>query len=391
MKRKILTTAIASLIAAPAALADVVVYGKVNVSLQQFEQNIDRAGLDFTNKDNWEMLSNASRFGISGSHGISDNLKAVYKLEYQYDTAEGVNSNGRELSARNMYAGLQHKQFGTLIAGKHDTPLKLIQGKVDRFNDLAYGDIGNYMVGENRQNDIVMYSSPKMAGIAVNVAFMPGEDAGCSDPTNPLLCKDDNSSLADHISASVQYTLKDVFWVGLAIDDNVRNTDIVRLAGEVYLGPVSIGLLAQKAEVNDDRKNPGTGLPTLGIQGISGITSDIIGAAGTGNIRTATGVSFFNEQDAMLVSAAWKATSDLTLNAQFGKSTTTADKRIDPLKTAEFTAEAFSLGADYKLSKQTKLFAYYTQLSANPDNSATRLLVKDDEWSTFGVGFEVSF
>ena len=49
--------------------------------------------------------------------------------------------------------------FGTVWAGKHDTPTKLAQGKIDLFNDLE-GDIKNTFEGENRVSNIVAYSSP---------------------------------------------------------------------------------------------------------------------------------------------------------------------------------------------------------------------------------------
>ncbi|TNF34927.1 MAG: porin [Gammaproteobacteria bacterium] len=390
MNRKLLSIAIASLTLAPAAFADVTVYGKANISFQQLEETYTGANLDWTSQDNWEMLSNASRFGIKGSHDISDTLKGIYKLEWEYDTADGLADND-ELKARNMYAGLQHKHLGTLVAGKHDTPLKLAQGKVDQFNDLEYGDIKNLMVGENREDNIVMYTTPNFGGFSATVAFMPGEDAGCDDPTNPLACTgagQEDDGFADQISASVGYTMKDVFAVTVAMDDNVQNADIIRAVGEVYLGPVTLGVLAQEAEVHDDYA--AAGIPTQGLGKLDGIAKHLATGNGAFDIASATGVGIWEEQSAMLVSAAIKA-GDFTIKGQIGKSETTADSRIDPLGLADFEVEQMAFGVDYTLSKYSKVYAYYAHLEANPDSAVTKLTIKDDEWQTFGVGIEVNF
>lgn len=381
MKRKLLCVAIASLAAAPAAFADVTVYGKANVSYQQFEETYKMLGVTDTDIDNWQMVSNASRFGIKGSHDISDSLKGIYKLEWEYDTSDGVadDKSGDELKARNMYAGLQHKSLGTIIAGKHDTPTKLAQGKVDQFNDLEYGDIKNVMVGENREDNIVMYTTPNWGGFAATVAFMPGEDDGCeySGVNCSGLGQDDNG-FADQISASVGYTMKDAFAITVGIDQNVQNADIIRVVGEVFLGPVTLGVLAQEAEVHDDYSVGG--VATAGLGKLDGMAKEVGGNIG----------NIYDEQSAMMVSAAWKI-NDFTLKAQYAKSETSADNSVDPLSLDEFEVEQTSVGVDYKLSKYSKVYAYYSMLEGNPTSSITKVAYSDAEWNTFGVGVEVNF
>ncbi len=143
----------------PAALAQApTFYGKINASLQAIEE--ERLGAE--TQDNWELRSNTSRLGIKGSLPISDSLKAIYKLEYEVFVDDGQDgSSGDEFKQRNIYGGLQGN-FGTVIAGKHDTPAKLTQGKVDRFNHLYAADIKYIMAGEQRESNIVIYSSPKL-------------------------------------------------------------------------------------------------------------------------------------------------------------------------------------------------------------------------------------
>ena len=138
MKQKILSLAIiaASLNATTVLAGDPKVYGKANLSLNL----TDDEGTDTT-----KLNSNASRFGIKGSFDASDSIKAIYKFEYETfidDGDDGKEDSNSEFKQRNIYAGFQGG-FGTIIAGNHDTPTKLAQGKIDRFNDLVLGDIKN--------------------------------------------------------------------------------------------------------------------------------------------------------------------------------------------------------------------------------------------------------
>jgi predicted porin len=108
-------------------------------------------------QDNWALESNASRIGVKGDFPLVDDLKAVYKLEYELFT-DG--SNSTSFTQRNTYAGLQGS-WGTVIAGKNDTPLKAIAAEtIQQFKDLALGDFKYVMIGENRENNVIQYSTP---------------------------------------------------------------------------------------------------------------------------------------------------------------------------------------------------------------------------------------
>ena len=104
MKQKRLAAAIISSAAISGQLLadDVIVYGKLNLSYDQVEK--DNGGVDPENEqDNWQMETFASRIGFKGKEKISDNLSAVYKLEYQV-VPDG---EGTTFKARNSYVGLQ--------------------------------------------------------------------------------------------------------------------------------------------------------------------------------------------------------------------------------------------------------------------------------------------
>ena len=114
-------------LALPTAVsADVTLYGKANVSLQ----STDESGSSTT-----EVVSNASRIGVKGSETLSEELKAIYKFEFEVHLDDGDN-DGDTFSQRNIYVGLQSNKMGTVIVGKFDTPLKVAQNKIDLFNDF---------------------------------------------------------------------------------------------------------------------------------------------------------------------------------------------------------------------------------------------------------------
>ncbi|MFT5483563.1 MAG: putative porin, partial [Halieaceae bacterium] len=126
MKNTIAVLAASSVLSAPGLLMadgplDGSLYGKVNVSVVNGE-------------DQWELNSNASRMGVKGKTEISDGLYAIYKAEFEMCVDDG-DCKGQTLTQRNIIGGIQGK-YGTLWAGKHDTPTKIAQNKIDLFNDL---------------------------------------------------------------------------------------------------------------------------------------------------------------------------------------------------------------------------------------------------------------
>ena len=334
MKHKLLPLIIASIStsALPALADSPTIYGKANLSLNSVE-------LETTTPttDQWELVSNASRIGVKGSMDINDNLKAIYKMEYEIyiDDGKGSSSKGSDtFEQRNIYVGVQG-DWGTIIGGKHDTPLKLSQGKIDRFNDLQEGDIKNVLAGENRASNIVMYTTPKMNGFAATVAIIPGEGSDAAgNANNPV----DNDGLSDGTSISVTYT-DDKFYAALANDTSVEGWDLTRLTGEVTLGDAKIGLIYQDGEA----------------------------AASSVDV----------EQDGYILSAQYTI-DKIVLKAQYGSSTT-------EFGASELDTTQKAVGIDYKLNKKTKVFSYYSVV----ESDLSSLSAPED--SVFGLGMELKF
>ena len=291
-------------------------YGKAVVSLQSHEE--DASG---TQENAWKLATHASRIGVKGDIKIDEDLKVVYKVEYEIYLDDGDDGKGgkSEFKQRNTFLGLKGG-WGTVFAGVHDTPLKTAQGKVDKFNDIT--DIKIVLDGENRMPNVMQYSTPKFGGgFTAKVMTILGED---NDPTA------DEGGLADHISASLTYKTKQM-WAAIAIDDDVKGMDIMRVATEYNSGKFTVGAIYQESE------------------------------------SVATG----NSQEGVIISGSVKASKGYTVKAQFGSS----DQKIAG-------GDMFSLGVDKKLGKKTKIFAYYTAVGAT---------ASADEETIFGFGVQHKF
>jgi len=346
MKKALLPLMIASLLPA-VAFADVTVYGKANVALQSTDKNV---GGQYT-----EVVSNASRIGLKGSESVNDDLKVIYQFEYQTKVDDGSNSqtcsatsttttptattkttcsvSGQTFSQRNIYVGLKGSG-GTAMIGMFDTPLKVSQEKVDLFNDYI-GDLQAVLQGEVRAKNIVQYSTPAFNDITVNLAYVNTEQ--------------DKKDATDGYSASVVYSTKAIY-LALANDKNSSNassqatpatdTDIIRATGRFNIGPVVLGVMWENYD--------------------NGVI----------------------DEDGYLVSAQWNVTDKWALKLQNASS--------DMIQRG---GEQTSFGVDYKLTKASKLFGYYTVIEDERLNSTTKLVDNaaraDDKY--LAVGLELNF
>lgn len=323
MKKQVLSLAVAAAIVAPSAMAegpiDGKVYGKINVSLD----NVDNGS-----SDQWELNSNASRLGFKGKTKLSDNLNAIYKLEYETFVDDGDKS-GKTFTQRNSYVGLSGG-FGTVLAGKHDTPLKMAQGKIDLYSDMA-GDIKHTFEGENRVSNVVVYQTPSMGGFQVTGAFVPGEGSDLDGDGSG------DDGLVDGISASATYK-NDSLFLALAVDQDVDAQDAIRLVAQYKVAGLKLGAMVQKNE---------------------------------------SSVGSSKDESGVFVSAAYKL-GMATLKGQYGMIEDDADSDEE---------ETLTLGADFKLGKKTKTFVYYTK---NTDQDGDVDAVEEEE-TTIGVGIEHKF
>ncbi|MFT5691679.1 MAG: putative porin [Oceanicoccus sp.] len=307
---------------------DVIVYGNAKLSVNNYDLESSSP-----NKDNWELESNNSRLGVKGEVKISDNLTAIYQLEYQIYIDDGDSGSGKgndTFEQRNIFAGLKGN-FGTIIAGKHDTPTKGAQGKIDRFNDLPLGDIGNIFEGENRQSNIVMYTTPDMGKFSFTGAIVPGEDSGSGG----------DDGLADGISIALKYKT-DNLYLALAGDSDIDSRDTARFVAEYKMGTAKLGFMYQDAELAD----------------ASPVQKE--------------------DEDGYLISGEYGVNKNVVLKAQYSYN------EIDTFNSEDEKTQ-LAVGADYQLSKAAKVFVYYSMIETDKEGG------NDIEDSTFAIGYDLKF
>src|SRR5665811_1711022 len=135
MKRnKILAAAIVAALTSPlqaiADTANVNVYGKFDLSYDLVNTGTATNGTAGTTVG--RVSSNTSRIGLKGSEDIGDGLSAIWQVESQLYVGDATVAT---LGTRNTYAGFKGDSFGTVLAGRHDTPYRLSTRRLDVFPD----------------------------------------------------------------------------------------------------------------------------------------------------------------------------------------------------------------------------------------------------------------
>ena len=101
-----------------------------------------------------------SRWGITGSRGIGDNdLKAIFKLESEYNLATGAEDTAGVLFNRDSWLGVESKTLGKLTVGRQNTVARDFAGIYgDAYGKMKVGlDEGGFQNTNNFKN-LVYYA-----------------------------------------------------------------------------------------------------------------------------------------------------------------------------------------------------------------------------------------
>lgn len=341
-----------------------------------------------TELDSTAIESTGSRLGVQGDFGASYDLTVFYRVEYGIDVDNGTNSNGRELTQRNIFGGVRG-DWGQVLVGKNDTPVKTLQTTsvlrtdLDRFNDYPLADIGSYLAGENRVDNVIQYTSPiLLGGLEINLAAIQAEETGvAAQPATSTPNLQDDNGFATGKSLSIVYG-KAKWYAGIAYESNVATADTLRAAGEITLGSVKLGAIYQTSERHED------------YDVVGGLTSTFVGSTGTTNGAQnglnplaewdgASGTQY-KEQNGYVFNGAWKIAGPWVAKFQIGKSTSTPSN----LAYSDVTIDALALGLDFNLSDSARLFSYYASLETKGD---TKISTKATEDKTFAIGLDFKF
>lgn len=319
-------------------------YGRANISFQRdhdFDKTANPANNEIIQNTNWH--SNASRVGVKGKFTLDPNWSLFYKGELEVDANSGYNSNNNFIERREVYAGVSNKKLGTVMGGKIDTPLKMLQSKVDMFGDLTAGDMKYLVKGKTRDSYTYLYMTPTFAGLTASVATINFRE----EPNTPNLAHNSGSSMSLTYTASKLLTPEDEFYAGAARNINVLDYTIDRFAMQYKWSAFTVGGLIQSAEKTAPGKRYSTGYDT---------------------------------EDGHFLNAAWNFTDKDTVKVQWGQS-----------QEVENSGTQKAIGYDHKINKNLKVYVFHAGIGGDYYQSNTPAKQTDRTLMSNGVGFQYDF
>jgi len=204
----VLMIAVAPLWLTPAwaASGNVALYGQANVSYDIINTGTASGNGALPGVSSSRVASNSSRIGIKASSGLGSGWEVMAQAESTLGTDTGASGcqnpdSGTTTSSkwkcffdRNTYLGLSNSDYGTVLAGRHDTPYKMATRRLDVFADgiadnrsllgttipgganreLSPGVYANPVIKETfdvRLSNLILYMSPSMGGLSVGLGY----------------------------------------------------------------------------------------------------------------------------------------------------------------------------------------------------------------------------
>ncbi|KHF24507.1 porin [Solemya velum gill symbiont] len=232
MKKSIIAAALAATVAAPAANANVVFYGTVNVSIDYFTDNDDDQRF-------WSVKSNDSTIGFKGTEDLGNGLSLIWNAQTYYDFADGDAWGG----GFGSYIGLAG-DWGTFMYGVLDTPVMMSTAALDLFADT----VADYNMSPDAIQDVtaanaIAYVSPNMNGLTVAAAIVPGEDGAAPNGIS-------GTGLADAYSVAAMYSNNGLYLSAGGYEDLGDDHDKWRVGAGYTINAVTLN-----AVYEDDNDN----------------------------------------------------------------------------------------------------------------------------------------
>lgn len=453
MNKKLLTLAVATAMVAPGAvMADAVLYGKLHVSVDYVDiSNVvlpvyNRDGsyvevrvpgtdggtrlLSGSDYDGWGMGGRAfdgyvnadyanaspamqgrgSRIGVKGSEDLGNGLKAIYQVEFQVnlqDTNNNIVGNNDAITYRNTFVGLTG-DWGTALLGRHDTPLKMSTGKLDLFADTL-ADFNILGFHDLRADQVIAYVSPSFAGFQLmGAAVAPGGATAGSGLNTNLDSLAEAYSIAGIYSngpfyASLAYeSLGSEHFMSQATSDSLGTCD----AASVFYNPatcartdsdwnkwrIGLGLLDWNGftltAMYEDQDDLPVGQTTFAQH--SGLGVNIPNGSESAKMwQVQAGYRFGNS---MVKAMYGQMDRDGSYSIPDNVVTLTAFERSQLNDYYNGDRDVWAIGFDHNLSKRTKAYAVYTDVSDDRKNVGAHPFLgiapatAGAEWSGFSVG-----
>lgn len=324
MKRSSLLIGAVATMAAGSALAQssVTIYGRVNTTAE-YQIIEDAAG----NEDKTKVLNNnASRLGFKGTEDLGGGLKANFFLEHRFNSDDGAVTNPSQFWSGDAYAGLSGG-FGEIRAGAQISTAYYATADWVSMHNHDTGtsaDAIYYNARAWNSSNKVAYITPEMAGLTAELQVGAGEGNGQEKA----------------FDLGVYYKLGGLA-LGLGAEKQGDNKQVA-LRAAYTLGDFTFGGYYQRAD--DDN------------------VTGVVGGAGKRNIFRLSGMYALGA-------------SEFHINV---------GKAGDWDNVADSGTMQATVGYNYNLSKNTKVYAYYSQLK-NDDGLAALTDLKKAQYVAAGL------
>jgi predicted porin len=315
----------AALAQSAAPTSSVTLYGRVDVGLAHIWGN----GPSRTLMDHYH----TSRLGFKGEEDLGAGSSAIFKMESRFLGKNGAQQDAATFFNDETYVGLSNRAWGTLKLGRIYSPFYLaVAGRIDPFNGDGVGSMtGLTSLGHNlspgnpydaakslpnrdvRHSNSIDYASPNFKGFSVQAQSTVSEVRG--QPSGKSL--------------AVRYDSPTLFaQTGYEKKAFSRDAWTAHLGGGYVFGNARVSAGYTTGYYSDDEYARGN----KAHSGLIGLTYNM------GNVALLAAVARMSMDRPTLLDAAKGTGSSLT---------------------------KYAIGADYYLSKRTKLYAHYAHFSDN--------------------------
>ena len=344
--------ALPALAQAPTGLT---IYGRANVTYERI--TVKNSPVPALNESNWDLVDNSSRVGFRGRKELTRGLFGHFQIESRVRLDSGGSLPGETafLSSRDSYAGLEGG-FGNIRLGRTIGPVYYATYDYISMHNhdtgtsadalLAPGIFGN----EGFMNNTVWYTSPKFGPFSIDIAHsllgverLPGESqlrylglVGSYDQ-GPL-----------HLAVSYATTKQSLDLDGdPTVGPVVPNDDkVYTIGGAFNMRFVVLGALFERAE-----------------------SQTLTGAEATRNYTRV---------------AAMVPVGQHEFHVNFG----TTNGRLDVANLSDDGARQWTLGYNYNITKETKVYGFYTTVDNDTNGNygfATNAAGVDNRSIAIGV------
>lgn len=181
MNKKLIAVALSAAFVAPAAFADVTLYGFVAAGVEYASATGATAGSASDTKGTVRVSDHNSRIGFKGQEDLGNGLKALWQVETAV-TTDATDNTARTTgwASRNSFIGLSGG-FGEVRFGRHDDAyyVGLLNAGLDlMINTTAENSLGaNTVFGRAaaRRNNTALYMTPNFGGFSAVATYSADE------------------------------------------------------------------------------------------------------------------------------------------------------------------------------------------------------------------------